>query len=268
MRDPRQWLVLLILGVSLGGCQSEQAPFAFEDVRVEELAADRAVVRFNTSVPTTCELVFGTAPNALTERAEDPSMADNTFALVHEVPLEGLAPAQRYYFRPFGSDETGASAQGALSEFETLAATEAPDPGTNLAALSAGTTVLSVSSNFGGAANDAQWGIDSALDDDLRTAWASAGEGDAATFELDLGQVRTIGSLAVRSRSMSDGSSIVTAFELSGTNGQRFGPFETPEATVRYRFALPETWTTQRVRFTILSSTGGNTGLLDFALFE
>ena len=252
----RTWLALL----GFLSCSGSEAAFTFENVRSEEITANRAVIRFDTSVPTTCEVMYGTAPDALSARAEDPSMAEDELALEHEVPLEGLQPSTTYYFRPRGTDAEGNTELGAVGRFDTGVGT-APDLGPNAAASASVTTV---SSNFGGAANDETWGILSAFDGDLATAWSSNGDGNDAYFVLDFGQPTTLTSVAIRSRYMTDGTSIVTSFTLTADDGTVLGPFQTLDHTQRYTF--PIRVTTQTLGFDVATSTGGNTGLLDFHL--
>ena len=53
------------------------------ELRVEEVSATRAVVRFITSEPTTCEAEYGKSRDGLTLSASDPTMGDDPITLQH-----------------------------------------------------------------------------------------------------------------------------------------------------------------------------------------
>jgi hypothetical protein len=186
-----------------------------------------------------------------------------SLALDHEVPLEDLTPATEYFFRAKAATAAGTTFYSEINSFETLAAT--PTSLVNVGLASAGTTVVGRSSNYGGAADDDLWGARSAIDGQMATEWATQNDGDDAFLELDLGQERTIVSIALRSREMSDGSSIITSFELS-TLDRTVGPLDTPDPSSRYVFEISPPLVTRSVRFAAVSTTGGNTGLRELEL--
>jgi hypothetical protein len=241
-------------------------PVQFENIRVEEIAAYRAVVRFTTSRETTCHIEFGTAVDAMNRTATDPDMLPGTFLLEHEVALEDLAPETTYFFAALVEDPDGHEFLSEVAQFSTGPGTPV-DAMTNVALLSAGTGVVAVSSNFAMLANDSEWGANRAIDGIMATEWSSHLDGDAAFFELDLGQPRAVEVIGFRSREMSDGTSIVRSFELVVDGQQTLGPFETPDPDVRYIIELPSPVTMQTVRMNAVETSGGNTGLKELQLF-
>lgn len=239
----------------------------FLDVRVESITSTRAVVRFDTSQPTSCEAMFGTAPDALDRSATDPDMEEGQLVRDHNVPLEDLMPSQTYYWRAKATNAAGETYVSALYEFQTTEAQEHVPEGTNVALLEAGTTVSGVSSNFGGGSNDGSWGADNAIDGMMATEWSSSGDGDDAWLTLDLGQTRTIHLFGFRSRQMTDGSAIVRSVQLIFDDDTVLGPYLTPDPEQLYQFALEPPMTARGVRVEAVTTTGGNTGAKEIQLF-
>lgn len=241
----------------------------FSNVRVEEITATSAVVRFTTSLPTTCEVEYGTAADALDDIALDPSMTPmNPHALDHEVPLSGLDAASVYFYRARASTPEGDTFFSAVADFTTM--NDTTDPGMmNVAMLSQGASVVDVSSNFGGMDNDSTWGIHNALDGDPGTEWATNGDGDDAFVMLDLGQSRTITQVKFQSRRMTDGSSIITQFRLRWSSGMMTrGPFDAPDPLQMYTFDIDPPITTDSLRIEAVTTTGGNTGTKEIQLLS
>lgn len=259
--------VLLLLGC--GGADPVDTNI-FRDLRAEELSPTSAVVRFETTIETTCEVEYGPAGESMTESATDPTMsATNRHVRDHNVPLFGLTPetAHDYRARAVGIDGTVYISD--VATFSTLVDNTPPNT-LNVAALGSGTTVIAVSSNFGGAANDATWGINNALDGDVGTEWATNGDGDAAYAALDFGQARELRLFRFRSRQMQDGSSIIEKVRLVvtdvGGGATILGPYDTPDPATLYSFELDPPVTTQEVRVEAVQTTGGNTGAREIQL--
>jgi hypothetical protein len=82
--------------------------------------------------------------------------------------------------------------------FRTPRADAAGTPGENVAL---GAEAVEVSSEFSGDFRAA-----AAINGNLATEWSSADNGDDASITLDLGRSVSIVGIALRSRSMSDGS--------------------------------------------------------------
>ncbi|MBF2054633.1 MAG: discoidin domain-containing protein [Candidatus Sericytochromatia bacterium] len=246
---------------------SQQARVAFLNFRIEEIGPQRAVVRFDTSLETTCEAEYGTDPEQLSQRATDPAMDEsNPYALDHEVPLEDLRPGQRYYVRARATDRQGRTFFSEVYDFETLAETEiALPPGLTQHSLpDSGARVSGVSSVFG---NAPAFAAINALDGRQATEWSSQGDGDQAWLALEWEQARLISHVRVRSRSMADGTAIITRFQLRGDQGQTLGPFSLQDPSQSQTFVLEPALQTRQLRFEVLSSTGGNTGLRLLALW-
>jgi hypothetical protein len=237
------------------------------ELRVEEITSTRAVVRFATSAPTTCEAEYGTAPNALNQSAFDPSMGGTLFAIDHNVPIEDLTPGTTYYYRARASTADERTFLSGIQEFTTLAAPALTS--VNVALITTGSQVTQVSSNFGGASNDATWGANNAFDGLMSTEWATNGDGDGASVSLDFGSERTIEGFGFRSREMPDGSSIILAVRLIFEPGTiERGPFSTPDPAEFYRFEFNESIVVRSVLIEAVETTGGNSGAKEIQFFE
>jgi hypothetical protein len=128
-------------------------------------------------------------------------------------------------------------------------------PGENVAL---GATVVDVSSEFSGDFRAA-----AAIDGNLGTEWSSAGDGDDTSITLDLGRVVSVVGVALRSRSMSDGSSVVESFTVTVDDGQTYGPFEAgTEGAV-----APVEFTGQVLRIDADRTSGGNTGAAEIEVY-
>jgi hypothetical protein len=256
--------VPLLATLCLLGCGDDKATgvdagLEFIDLRAEDVAGTRAVIRFVTSRPTTCEAEFGLQETNLDRSASDPTMGSELYGLDHEVPLEDLLPATRYYYRARATDEQGNTYHSGVLQFVTDALPDAPAL-TNYARLDQGSTITSVSSNFAGAANDATWGADHAIDGLMSTEWATNGDGDNAWIDIDFGEQRQITRVEFRSRVMPDSTSIISSLQLRFDDGAALGPFSTPNPDVVYGFDLQQPVTARRVRVEAVATTGGNTG--------
>jgi hypothetical protein len=240
----------------------------FVGVRLEGIEPRRALLTFDTTIETTCEAQLGQQPTQLDRRFLDPFMdPDDPYGLEHAVPLVQLTPDTLYHVQARAEDRAGREYRSPRLSFRTPVAGPGSGP-INLARLDEGTTVLSVSSNFGDAANAETWGIDNALDGDLRTEWSSYGDGDAASFELDLGDRRRIARIGFRSRKMLDGTSIIESFRLMADDDRAHGPFRSPDPDTYYEFNLDPPIATRTLRFEAVRTTGGNTGIKEFELYE
>lgn len=256
-----------LISATLIGC-SEDVDVKFSNVRVEEIGPTSAIVRFDTSIPTTCEVRYGLSAGELAWTATDPNMdPSNPYNVVHEVPLTGLLPETAYFYQPVAKTPTNVVFNGPAGRFIT--AKETVDPTmVNVARSKEGTIIAGVSSNFAGGANASTWGAEKAIDGDSLTEWATAGDGDNAWLALDLGKPRTVSRVALQSRRMSDGTSIIKQVRLLFDDGVILGTFDMPDPGIRYVFDLTEPAMTRQVRLEATSTTGGNTGLKEFELFE
>jgi hypothetical protein len=265
-------LTLLLAAFSLAACGGGDSPTVAADesidfvgLRVEEIGATRAVVRFSTSRPTSCEAEYGLAEENLDRVAVDPDMGAGALAIEHEVALEDLAPATTYFYRARATDGDDRTFRSSIQQFTTPPLTESSL--VNVALRTAGTTAIEVSSNFGGGDSDSDWGAHRAIDGRMSTAWATNGDGDDAFATFDFGQERTLVRFGFRSRQMADGSSIITQVRLIFGDGETAGPFDTPDPAQLYQFDIQPVQVTRTVRVEAVATTGGNTGALEIQFF-
>jgi hypothetical protein len=264
-----------VLAAALAACSSSDDGSAadaassdveFQNLRVEDVGAYRAVVRFDTSAPTSCEAEFGLAETARDRTATDPNMEPGTYQTEHQVPLEDLAPVTTYYVAAVAETEAGGVYVSPIVSF-TTGPGAAVDDMVNVAQLSAGATVTAVSSNFGNGANDSTWGADNAFDGQMASEWSSNGDGDDAYVEIDLGAAKSFTVIGFRSRKMVDGTSIIEQFQLIVDGTTTLGPFDSLDPDTRYIFELDSTISGQTVRLEALETSGGNTGIKELQLF-
>ena len=229
--------------------------------QILDITSDSARLHFVGTVPLACAVVFGTSTN-FGSAAVDLNM--NGGAIIEHNPVMlHLQPDTQYYYRLQGSGEDGTLYVGEIGTFRTLP--KSSEPVANLLSPERGAQVIGVSSNFGHQANDGTWGILNAFDGNLNTAWASNGDGNKAWFEVRLGQRSKISQIAFQSRSMSDGSAQILSFTVTTDTGQTYGPFDVPDANRAYTFNTNLEAAT--LRFNVVTSTGGNTGASEVAVY-
>ena len=109
----------------------------------------------------------------------------------------------------------------------------------------------------------ADFRADAAVDGNPATEWSSAGDGDDASITLDLGRSVSVVGIALRSRSMSDGTSVVETFTVTVDDGETYGPFEagTAGAVAAVEF------TGQVLRIDADRTSGGNTGAAEIEVY-
>ncbi len=275
-------IVLLLTGLLLMACQPSATPTpapeasaaVTSDTRpLEEAAAGGpphivditdtdAVLIFESSIPLACSVVYGET-TGYGHIAVDQDMAGGAHTDHHPL-LVGLAPDTEYYYRVQGTAADGTLYVGEGGTFRTLPAQEATE--VNLASLEAGARVIAVSSNFGGAANDEPWGAESAIDGNRGTAWSSDGDGNDAFLEVELAEPAQVHAVEVWTRSMSDGTAQILAFTLTTDTGDVLGPFELADVADPNRFELEDV-VARSLRLDVVDSSGGNTGLIEFAAY-
>ena len=228
--------------------------FAEEPVVVPDASGTTAVLRVTTELDMACAVVFGQAETLGDGIATDADMGGGAHT-DHQAVMTGLEPGKQYFYRVQGSGADGNLYRSDLMSFRTPEADGAPGPGENVA-LDA--TVVDVSSEF-----SADFGADAAVDGNLGTEWSSAGDGDDASITLDLGRSVSIVGIAVRSRSMSDGSSVVETFTVTVDGGQTYGPFDAGTAGVLAQVEL----TGRVLRIDADRTSGGNTGAAEIEIY-
>lgn len=230
--------------------------------QIKNIGSREATLVFTSTVPLACSVIYGKT-RTFGQVAVDPNM--NGAAIIdHRPVLAGLEPETEYFYRLQGTDAQGVIYWDEVASFKTIA--DDPVAATNLLALSAGARVTFVSSNFGGASNDQPWGADRAIDGSSSTAWSTAGDGDAAFIEVQMPTKQAIGSVDVWSRSMSDGSARIMSFTITIDSGEVLGPFTLPDTDKAYSFDLNRE--TRSMRLNVVSSSGGNTGLVEWAAYS
>jgi hypothetical protein len=228
---------------------------------IVDITDSDAVLVFESSQPLACSVVYGpTTDYGLIAVDQDMDGGAHTD---HHPLLLGLEPDTEYHYRVQGTAPDGTLYVSEDRVFRTLPAQESAEA--NLASAQAGARVIAVSSNFGGVANDETWGADSAVDGSRGSAWSSDGDGDDAFIEIELAEPTKLHAVEVWTRSMSDGTARISAFTLTTDSGQVLGPFTLADAEQPYRFDLDTT--ARSLRLDVVESTGGNTGLVEFAIY-
>ncbi len=222
------------------------------------IQATEAQLHFISSIPLACSVIFG-LDTAFGFIATDSAM--NGGAIIDHNPiLSNLQPESTYYYRVQGTDAQGKMYWSPINSFTTESANNEL---INLLSIDNGTTVTAVSSNFGNASNNQTWGANSAIDGSGSTAWSSANDGDDAFIELTLAQATQINTLKVWSRSMSNSAEILS-FTIT-TDNETLGPFTLPDTQQAYEFEINRT--SSSLRFDVITSTGGNTGLIELQAY-
>jgi len=254
---------------SSAGSDSEVRDFTEIQASDFEFTVDaNGVAKMNvtTDVEAACSIAWGEDEN-LGFLHTDLDMAGGAHQK-HEVILVGAEPGKTYSFRVQGATPDGTLFQSALSTF-TLP--EAPaggddamdgddgmaDHGSNLAE---GSAVVEVSSVFSDA-----WAGENAVDGDMTTEWATAGNGDDAFVEIDLGSSQEVVGVEFITRTMGDGTATTTQYTVTVDGGETFGPFDAGDPQDN-GFA-EAAFTGQVLRFDVIASTGGNTGAIEVRAF-
>ena len=222
-----------------------------------QLAADgrSAVVQIETDPPTVCAIAYGRTAE-LGSIADDPDMGGTAISS-HTVVLNGLIPGTTYDFRLTATDARGLVFQTPrLGTFTTPHGRAALGPD-----IAIGARVVAVSSQWSNAYKAAN-----ALDGNLATEWASAGDGNRAFITIDLGRKRNIKGVSFITREMSDGSAVTRTFAVVVDGGTRYGPF--PAGNLADQRVARVSFTGRRLRFEVAQSTGGNTGAAEIEVFS
>lgn len=233
------------------------------DPTIVDIKATEARLTFISSIPVACSVVYGKTPD-FGALAIDTNM--NGGAIIDHNPiLTDLDPDTLYYYRVQGTDAEGKLYWAAMDSFTTTVEGEG-ESDNNLLSIANGAIITAVSSNFGGAKNNQTWGADSAIDGSANSAWSSAGDGDNAYIEITLAQTEDVGELEVWSRSMSDGSAKILSFTVTIDSGEVLGPYTLADTQQAHVFAINRS--TVSIRLDVVTSTGGNTGLIEMSAFN
>ena len=200
-------------------------------------------------------MVFGRDESVADGTATDDDMGEGAHT-DHAAVMRGLLPDAEYFYRVQGEDADGARYRSELRTFRTPAADATSTPGANVAV---GAGVVDVSSEFSGTFTAAN-----AVDGDPATEWSSAGDGDGSSITIDLGRAVDVVGVALRSRSMGDGTSVVETFTVTVDGGRTYGPFDAGTT-----FTVNEAeFTGQVLRIDAEDTSGGNTGAAEIEVYE
>lgn len=240
-------------GESVGGVEPIAAILA-SDISIDvDPSGTAATFAVDTTIPVACSVVYGTN-DTFGSLAVDNDMQGGAHQ-DHRPLLSGLTPDTEYQYRLQGSDAAGTLYRSDIMTFRTPAAAETA-LGSNIATSA---TVTAASSSFSD-----QFTPERAIDGDLATEWSTAGDGDDAWIEIDLGEPHEITGVAFRTRQMSDGTAVTDTFTMTVDDGRTFGPYPTgTDAT-----AFDEAVTTQTVRIDADQTTGGNTGASEIQIYS
>ncbi len=229
--------------------------------RIVDLSEQDGTLLFVSSVPLACSVVYGETP-AFGQVAVDQDMAGGAHTN-HHPAIAGLKPDTLYYYRVQGTAADGTLYASSVMTFRTPKAAAAGP--LNLASLEAGGRIVAVSSNFGAGPNDGSWGANSAIDGRRTTEWSTDGDGNGGFVEIALAREARLGAIEVWTRSMSNNTAQIFKFTLTTDKGEVLGPFELPDANKPYRFAIDVT--AKSLRLDVVTSNGGNVGLVEFAAY-
>ena len=235
------------------------------EIHVTNLTATSAAVEVETSLPVVCSVVYGPT-TAYGAQSTDPEMGGLPHR-DHGAPLRGLAPETTYHFRLQGTGSDGTvyvSRDLTLTtpaETAAAAGAEGASLGANVASGAAGARVADASSTFG---DSPAWAPENAIDGDPATQWSSAGDGDGAFITVELAAATSLAGVGVWTRTMGS-SAQITRFRVVTDDGTALGPFDVPTADRLYTF--PVDVEARTLRFEVVASSGGNTGLVEVAAF-
>lgn len=254
-----------LVGVALtvAGCASGSGDSAAGVAPISSILASGISIEFDssgtaatftvdTTIPVACSVVYGT-DDSFGSLAVDNDMQGGAHE-DHGPLLGGLIPGTEYKYRLQGSDAAGTLYRSDVLTFRTPAAVESA-LGSNIATAA---TVTAASSSFSD-----QFTPERAIDGDLATEWSTAGDGDDAWIEIDLGEPREITGVAFRTRQMSDGTAVTSTFMITVDDGRTFGPYPTGVDAA----AFDQNVTTRMVRIDADQTTGGDTGASEIEIY-
>ena len=233
-------------------------PSSFSAIQVSPVAfvygADgrTATLHVRTSIKSICAIAYGTSA-ARGQLATDPGMAASGDQN-HAAFLTGLTPHTRYLYQMQAVGIDGRLYQSAVYTFHTPAAVRRT-AGKDLAI---GATVLKVSSVF-----SPDFAAKNAVDGDPATEWATQGDGNRAFITIDLHHTVRVSAVAFRTRSMGDGTAITKTYTATVDGKKTYGPFKASPGSGVNRVVF----TGRIIRFSVVQSTGGNTGASEVAVY-
>jgi hypothetical protein len=265
-------LMILICASILIGCTSSAAtnsnaiikPIS-DIVKIDpaftNITSDSAMLLAKTTQPVVCAVVYGTT-SAYGQIATDQDMAGGAHT-DHHPTLSGLHPDTTYFARLQGVDASGTLYRSTEYTFHTLLAfSNNTQP--NLASLKNGASIVGVSSNYGGGANDSSFGALNAIDGNPATQWSSNGDGDKAWIEIALAATTHVTRIGFWTRTMGS-SAQIQSFQIVTDKGETLGPFSLSDANQIFYFDTD--FTAKQLRFEVVKSSGGNTGAVEIEVY-
>jgi hypothetical protein len=225
---------------------------ASEIIITADPSGTTATLTVDTNIPVACAVIYGT-DSTFGSIAVDNDMQGGAHQ-DHGPLLTGLTPDTDYDYVLQGSDAAGTVYRSDTLTFRTPPADES-GIGVNIAPTG---IVTGASSEFSDT-----FAADNAIDGNLATEWSTAGDGDDAWIEIDLGEVHDIIGVAFRTREMTDGTAITNTFDVT-IDGERRGPFPTGADPVM----LEEPVTGRTLRIDAEQTTGGNTGATEIEIYR
>jgi hypothetical protein len=262
--------LIALIAAACSGSSSDSEVIDFTEIQSSDFeftvdANGVAKMNVTTNIDAVCSIAWGETDD-LGTIGTDLDMGGGAHD-DHEVLLVGAVPGATYQFRVQGSDADGNLFQSELASFtlpEVPASDESMSGGDDMAVhgdnLAESATVVAVSSVFSDA-----WSGENAVDGDMSTEWATAGSGDDAFIEIDLGSPQDVIGVEFITRTMGDGTATATEYTVTVNGGDVFGPFPAGDPSDnRFAEAL---FAGQVLRFDVVSSTGGNTGAIEVRVF-
>lgn len=253
------FLILLLSACSVGDDDSAVQPIddiLVAPVEVVDLTGSSGRLSAETTIPVVCSVVYGT-DESYGQQSTDMDMAGGGHS-VHNPLMGNLEPETVYHYRLIGAGPDGTIYQSEDMTFETPAASASEGgipEGRNVANAREGAQITAVSSEF-----SADWAAANAIDGDPATEWSSDGDGDAAFITVELAEATELQAVGLWTRTMGSTAQI-ESFQVVVDAQQVLGPFEVPDAGMVHTFPVDVTAT--MLRFEVLSSSGGNTGLVE-----
>lgn len=254
-------ILILILSACSTGDGDDASVSSIDDIldgqiEIVDLTGHSAKLEAETTIPVACSVVYGVDEN-YGQQSTDTDMAGGGHS-VHGPLLRDLEPETVYHYRLVGAGPDGTIYRSGDLTFETPAASESeglvPD-GRNVASANEGAHVVEVSSEF-----SADWAASNAIDGDPSTEWSSAGDGDNAFITVELAGATELEAVGIWTRTMGSTAQI-ESFQIVTDAGEVFGPFEVPDSGMLHTF--PVNVIAETLRFEVVSSSGGNTGLVE-----
>ncbi|GMR10797.1 MAG: hypothetical protein BMS9Abin28_1621 [Anaerolineae bacterium] len=255
-------LIIALGGLLVAACAGEATEVRpITDVLVTgpeftNIGATSATVLLETNEDLACSVVYGTTSN-YGSIATDTDMAGGGHQ-DHSPQLTGLEPDTLYYARFQGAGPDGTLYRSEEFTFRT-AAQGTTDRGDRLTA-----SLLGVSSNYGGGADDSSFGALNALDGDPGSEWSSDADGDEAWIEVEFDDRAHVTTIGFWTRTMGS-SAQIESFQVVTDEGQTYGPFELSDAGGPHYFDTD--LMARSLRFEVVASSGGNTGAVEIELY-